>query len=124
MVEEPEIMVSYTLVPLVFKYMVIYRVSENHQSCDGDAWDHWVSEYPISYHLSMEGASNKVQSLINEQLVLLAESRLRNPHILEQYWRERIKELVTNRIVFQIGTNRKQCERRERFVISELGVED
>ncbi len=104
--------------------MVIYCVSENHQLCDGDAWDHWVQSYPISYHLSMKGANNKVKSLVNERLLLLTERRLRNPHIREDYWKREIKELVTNKIVYQVGTNRRQCERRERFVISELGVED
>lgn len=95
--------------------MDLFIVKKNFQTSDSDDYDHWVDESYISFHSSNEKALTKIESLIQDELVILSKTKEMNKHINEEHWQEEEKQLKANKKSFSIGPSKWNSEKNIYF---------
>ena len=99
--------------------MKAFVVFENYQTCDSDGWRHWVDNSIISYHLSIEGANNKISNLIKSMVDEVPDRAKSNPHITDpNYWEHIICDIENNSIRLCKGT----CDEYELYKIYDIRI--
>ena len=83
--------------------MQVYQVYKNYQANDSDDWNRWCGNQSISFHSSLEGASSKIKSLIDEEFKRFKNIKSLNPHLTEDDWRDRENNVRNNIIVISEG---------------------
>ena len=83
--------------------MQIYQVYKNYQANDSDGWEHWCENRSISFHSSLEGASSKIKSLIDEEFKRFENIKSLNSHSNDDHWRNQENNVKNNIIVISEG---------------------
>jgi hypothetical protein len=83
--------------------MQIYQVYKNYQASDSDGWSHWCENESISFHSSLEGASSKIKSLIDEEFKRFERIKSLNPDTSGDYWIAQENNVRNNIIVISDG---------------------
>lgn len=100
-------------------------IAKSQGRSDSDGWQHWIQEYPLSYHITKEGAEARVKKLIDDEFANFNDWLIDYPHYREQgRMKEKLANIARNIIFLPIGDGGRDNEERELFVITPLDVED
>lgn len=104
--------------------MKIYQVFENYVRTDRESWFRCIDEKFISYHASFDGAFQKVQALVAQDVLAWDEYKTdygwKGP---SEEWYDKHQEIISNRRVFSVGLNGKSPNVYNIYDVKEVDIE-